>query len=250
MRKIIRLAKAAIKKTGFYHARREQKELAKLRHADLTKINFGCAGNMLAGWTNTDGGDGKYWTAPAHPDIIQLDVWKFLAHTPDGVARFISSEQFFEHFDRHEGHRMIREWFRILVPGGILRIQTVDLTKEIQVYLDQCPGVSWQKDVLPHRYGHIKRTTDPYGKLIEGEVYTRAMLLNNGFHMKGHKYIYDFEAIEQSLRLAGFSNIKAETFGHSDHEELRGIDRHDGGDTGRHWIPKNVLTAEAEKPTR
>ena len=142
---------------------------------------------------------------------------------------------------------MICEWYRILQPGGILRIQTVDLAKEFQVYLDRCPGVSWENDVLPHRYGHIKRTTDPYGKLIEGEVFTRAMLLNNGFHMEGHKYIYDFETIAQSLRLGGFINIKPESFGQSAHAELRGIDRHDGGETGRHWIPKNVLTVEAEK---
>jgi len=103
--------------------------------------------------------------------------------------------------------------------------------------------------VLPHRYRHIRGTRDPYGRLMEGEEYTRSMLLNNGFHMDGHKYLYDFETLQQSLSLAGFAAIKRERFGFSKHPELQGIDRHDGGETGKHWIPKNVLIVEAQKPT-
>jgi predicted SAM-dependent methyltransferase len=205
---------------------------------------------VLAGWTNTDGGDGKYYTPPPIPQIVKLDVWTFLSYVPDSVVSFISSEQFFEHFTRQEGHELLRQWHRILVPGGILRIQTVDLEKEIQVYLNQCPGASWEDDVLPHRYRHIADTRDPYGILMEGENYTRSMLLNNGFHMDGHKYLYDLETLRQSLTIVGFSSVTRESFGSSVHSELQGIDLHDGGETGKHWIPRNVLIVEAEKPRR
>jgi predicted SAM-dependent methyltransferase len=247
MKRIVEYVKAPLRRTPCYRRLVKQRELRKLRQANLTKINFGCGMNVLAGWVNTDGGDGKYYTPPPVSDIIKLDVWEFLSHVPDSVVSFISSEQFFEHFTRVEGHQLLNQWYRILIPGGILRIQTVDLEKEIQVYLDQCPGVSWEKDVLPHRYRHIRGTPDPYGRLVEGEIYTRSMLLNNGFHMDGHKYLYDFETISQSLAMAGFCNVKRETFGSSVHPEMQGIDCHDGGETGRHWIPKNVLTIEADK---
>lgn len=58
---------------------------------------------------------------------------------------------------------------------------------------------------------------------------------------------YDFETLARSLSLAGFRQIVRERFGCSTHEALRGIDRHDGGETGRHWIPGIVLTVEATK---
>lgn len=222
--------------------------ILKLKSADKTKINFGCGYKPIPGWLNTDGGDGRIFAPPALPGVINLDIWKFLKHVDDASTRFISSEQFFEHFDRQDGYRMIQEWFRILKPGGVLRIQTVDLEKEIAVYLNTCEGVSWDNDVLPHRLKHLEHSTDTYCKLMPGERYVRAMLLNNGFHMDGHRFIYDFEALHMSLERAGFTNIKRAPFGHSEHPELTGIDFHDGGPTGRHWIPKNVLQVEATKP--
>lgn len=222
--------------------------VGRLRRADKTKINFGCGYEPLPGWLNTDGGDGSVFAPPAISNIIKLDVWKFFKHVPDNSARFISSEQFYEHFDRYEGFRMAQEWFRILKPGGVLRIQTVDLEVEIDVYLDRRKGVSWQKDVLPHRLVHIAGSADSYGKLMKGEKYVRAMHLNNTFNLDGHKCIYDFELISQTLTRAGFTDIKRVKFGHSSHKELRGIDKHDGGPTGRHWIPDGVLLVEANKP--
>ena len=86
---------------------------------------------------------------------------------------------------------------------------------------------------------------DPYGKLVEGEHYTRSMLLNNGMHMDGHRYLYDFETLSQTLRLAGFRDIARVAYGESEHAALRGIDRHDGGKSGRSWIPSIVLAVEA-----
>jgi len=65
--------------------------------------------------------------------------------------------------------------------------------------------------------------------------------------MDGHKYLYDYETLEQSLRLAGFSQIERCKYGESRHEILRGIDKHDGGETGRSWIPHICLKAEATK---
>jgi predicted SAM-dependent methyltransferase len=225
-----------------------RREVQKLKQADLTKLNFGCGHFALEGWTNTDGGDGKFWIAPPNPKVIKLNVWDFLHHCPDQVAEFIISEQFFEHFDRQEGHRMLREWFRILKPGGVVRIQMPDLEKEVRLYLGQLEGVTWEKDLLPHKLSHVQGTCDPYGKLLQDEQYLPSMLLNNSMHMDGHRFLYDFETITQSLTMAGFCDVKREKFGQSVHSDLQQVDRHDGGDTGRHWVPQIVLTVEATKP--
>ncbi len=229
------------------HDERRQRERRKLESADFRRINFGCGPFPLDGWLNTDGGDGRIFTAPDDPRIVALDVWEFLDLVPSNAAEFITSEQFFEHFDRHEGHRLIRQWYRVLRPGGVLRIQCPDLEKEVRLYLDLLDGVSWDETVVPHRCRHIAQSSEPAATLIEGERYTRAMLLNNGMRLDGHKFLYDFETLAQSLSLAGFRQIVRERFGCSTHEALRGIDRHDGGETGRHWIPGIVLTVEATK---
>jgi hypothetical protein len=39
---------------------------------------------------------------------VRLDVWKALSEIPDCATRFVTSEHFFEHFDRLEGHRLRR----------------------------------------------------------------------------------------------------------------------------------------------
>lgn len=225
-----------------------RREVGKLRRRGFERLNFGCGTHPLQGWTNVDGGDGKRYSPPVHPDVIKLDVFDALRQVPDGAVRLITSEHFMEHFTRQDGHRLLREWHRALRRGGVVRIVMPDLEAEVRIYLGQFPGVDWENDVLPHRYRHVgSGNPDPYGKLLEGEAYLRSMLLNNGMHMDGHRYLYDFETIAQSLRLAGFAAVTRVAFGESAHPELRGIDRHDGGQSGRHWIPRIALAVEATK---
>ena len=223
-------------------------EVQKLHKLGYDKLNLGCGRNPLAGWTNIDGGDGKRYGAPEDDVVVKLDIFSALAEIPSDSVGYITSEQFFEHFDRHEGHRLLGEWCRVLRPGGVVRILTPDLEKEVLIYLNKLEGLDWDATVLPHRYRHIRETSDPYGKLIEGEKYMPSMLLNNGMHMDGHKYLYDFETIKHSMELAGLTQVTRVAYGESEHDALRGIDKHDGGDTGRSWIPGIVLGVEGTKP--
>ena len=223
-------------------------EIDKLNRLNLDKLNFGCGPNPLPGWVNIDGGDGKVWTAPSAAEIVKLDAFDAVRRIPEGSARFIFSEQFFEHFDRPTAIQLLKEWYRILKPGGVVRIQTPDLEKEVLMYLDKLEGVSWEKDVKPRRIRQLGESKESYCKLEANENYTPAILLNNGMHLDGHLFLYDFETLAQSLRVAGFQSILKVEFGKSTHQELSGINLHDGGDSGRHWIPKVVLEVEAQKP--
>lgn len=222
-------------------------ELVKLKQNGYEKLNFGCGGFPLAGWTNIDGGDGKVWHAPSDDSIVRLDAFVALREIPSNSASYVFSEQFFEHFDRPTGLLLLKEWFRVLKPGGVLRIQTPDLYKEVLIYLNKLDFVDWKKNVVPRRLKQIEASKEEYCKLAEGEAYTRSMLLNNGMHLDGHRFLYDFETLQQSLRLAGFHNIEQVEFGISKHQELNGINLHDGGSIDRSWIPKIVLEVEGLK---
>ena len=217
-------------------------EVARLLAADATRLNFGCGAHPLKGWTNIDGGDGEWYEAPLAEGVIALDVFQALAALPDGCARFVASEHFFEHFSLDDGHRLLDEWFRVLRPGGVLRIACPDLEKEADLVsgaLQPAPA-----EVIERHW--MRWLGDRY-VLRPGERLTAAMVLNYGMWLDGHRFVYDLETIVQSLTVAGFKCVARCRFGDSAHEALRGIDRHDGGETGRDWIPSLALIVEATK---
>lgn len=222
---------------------RARRELDRLAAADLRRINFGCGDTPLPGWTNIDGGDGEWYDAPAHPDVIRLDIFEALAAIPDGAAEHVYSEHLFEHFTLEEGHELLREWFRILKPGGVLRIVCPDLEAEARLYLRQIAPAD-DETIDRHRL----RWLGDRQRFQPGERLTRAMVLNGCMRLDGHKFIYDAQTLEQSLRLAGFDGVVREAYGRSRHEPLRGIDAHDGGETGRSWVPGMALVMEATRP--
>lgn len=219
-----------------------QRELGRLRESFTGKLNLGCGEEPLRRWTNIDGGDGEWFEAPKADDVIRLDVFDALAHIEDGSCEAVFSEHFFEHFSLGDGHRLIAEWARVLKPGGLVRVVTPNLERETTLYLHQfepAPG-----DVIDaHR---MRWLADRYEKQ-PGEALTRAMVLNFGMRLDGHLFVYDFETLKQSLALAGFERITQAEFGASEHGPLDGLDRHDGGETGRSWVPRMVLAVDAVK---
>lgn len=70
------------------------------------KLNLGCGGNILEGWSNHD----------ADVDITKPLPWK------DNIADFILIEHCLEHVTGPEGFRFMKEAHRVLKPGGVLRI--------------------------------------------------------------------------------------------------------------------------------
>src|SRR5262249_23116162 len=141
-----------------------------------------------------------------------------------------------EHFTLEQGHTLLREWRRVLKPGGVVRIVCPDLHAEARLFLRQ---INPAPDEVIDRH-RLKWLADRY-RFRAGEKLTRAMVLNYGMWLDGHKFVYDEETLRQSLTLAGFKEISRATFGKSAHAALRGIDTHDGGETGRGWIPSLAL---------
>lgn len=223
-------------------------EISRLLSCDCKKLNLGCGGFPLEGWTNIDGGDGVLYRPPDDERVIALDALRALEELPPGLVTCISSEHFFEHFTRQQGFCILEESFRVLRPGGVVRIHMPDLAQIIRLYLNQVPEADWDSIQMPHRAVHLSLTTDPYGRLLPAETYTPAIMVNNGFHMDGHRFVYDFETAKQCLQLAGFVDIERATFGQSRHTFLQGIDHHDGGEKGKSWIPGVALIVEGTKP--
>ncbi|TDJ58098.1 MAG: methyltransferase domain-containing protein, partial [Planctomycetota bacterium] len=218
-------------------------EIARFLAADHAKLNFGCGDHALPGWTNIDGGDGTWYDAPPDESVFALDVFQALAVLPDRCAGFIASEHFFEHFSLDDGHRLLGEWFRVLRPGGVVRIVCPDLQRETRLFLGEIEPAA--DEVIEQ---HRRRWLGDRYVLKPGERLTPAIVLNYGMWLDGHRFVYDLETLRQSMTLAGFEAVTRCRFGHSDHEPLGGIDRYDGGETGRSWIPSMALVVEATRP--
>jgi predicted SAM-dependent methyltransferase len=161
-----------------------------------SRLHIGCGTVRLNGWINAD--------IDPRADLI-LDIGMPL---PFRSGRFdrIYSEHVLEHLKPDVAARFLREARRILAPSGVLRIAMPDLGRVVSGYdagWREFDWVSW-----------------PEYEFLE----TRAQMINVSFRWWGHKWLYDAEELEASLRRAGFSEIRFEVNGRSQHQDLRGLE--------------------------
>src|SRR5688500_12435287 len=90
------------------------------------KLHLGCWTRDLPGFINVDLVD--------LPHIHHKTGIDDLSMFEDDSAELIYSSHNFEYFDRIEGLKVLREWRRVLKPGGTLRIAVPDFDKLIEVY--------------------------------------------------------------------------------------------------------------------
>jgi len=139
------------------------------------------------GWLNTDfiftrlpvGFVCEDWRTGRY--ILRGDAghrWPF----EDESFEIVYSEHMFEHILPMDGSSFIREMYRVLKPGGVLRVTTPDLEKYLMGYVN--------RKTDPFLQQHAARFP-PMGKL--GPPYTAATVVNNIFRNYEHRWVYDFE---------------------------------------------------------
>ena len=89
-----------------------------LRQMREIKLHFGCGRRILPGWINIDG-----WRFPGVDFIADLRQPLPFA---DGACRLIFTEHVFEHIHPEFRLSVLREFCRILKPGGTLRVVVPD----------------------------------------------------------------------------------------------------------------------------
>lgn len=186
---------------------RQQKINHYLEEHQVRKLQIGCGGTILNNWLNTD-------LYPAKGRLF-IDARKKLPFE-DCTFDYIFSEHLVEHLEHREGVHYFCECFRIIKPGGTIRIATPDLRFLIDLY-------SSKKKELQEQY--IVWAVNSF--LPDVAVYQDTYVINNFFRNWGHKFIYDFKTLEDTMHKAGFININSCKVGESYDVELRGIESHD-----------------------
>ncbi|HEY0735287.1 MAG TPA: methyltransferase domain-containing protein [Herpetosiphonaceae bacterium] len=173
----------------------------------VRKLQLGTGTNPLDGWLNTD-------IVPAGSGVVFLDSTKRFP-IEDATFDYVFSEHHIEHLSYTEGLVTLREAFRVLRPGGRIRIATPSLETLIGLYTAPV-------DELQQRY--IRFITDTF--LPDVQTYSPVFVLNNAFRNWGHQFLYDRATLQQTMEQVGFVEIASPAPGTSDDPNLRGIDSH------------------------
>lgn len=171
------------------------------------KLHLGCGHSYIDGWLNTD-----YWRY--HDNCVYLDVRDRFPFV-DSSIDFVFAEHVIEHVDYFDGLHMLRECYRVLCPGGVLRVVTPDFCTLLQLYLQSTESgrsyVSWiMENFLPDIASN----------------YNSVFAVNNAFYNWNHRFVYDQDVLRESMHKAGFRSTKICTYGLSDHDSLDGIETH------------------------
>lgn len=192
----------------------------------ITKLHLGCGSNILDSWLNSD----------LHGDQnkILINVTK---HFPfeDSIFNYIFFEHLIEHLDYLQGLMMLEECFRVLKPGGKIRIASPDLKFLVELYNER-------KTKLQKEYVHW--AVDSF---LNIKNYQDAFVINNFFKDWGHEFIYDFKTIKMTLRKIGFVDIKCLAVEESKDPNLRGLESH-GKIIGEKYNILETFVVEANKP--
>ena len=173
----------------------------------IRKLQLGSSNNILENWLNTD-------LYQCRGEVVPLDVRERFPFD-ESTFDYIFCEHMIEHLKYHEGMDMLRECFRVLRPGGRIRLSTPNLRFLIELY-------NSEKTELQERY--ISWAVNEF--LPDTGIYEDVFVINNFFRAWGHKFIYDSKALHAAMHRVGFTNTTNWKVGESEDQNFQGIERH------------------------
>lgn len=158
------------------------------------KLHLAAGSNIMQDWANLDINHkrGTIWHDLTAPLCVS-----------DEKIEYIYCEHFIEHISSNEANDLLKECYRVLKPGGVLRFSTPNLDYLIKQYKEknllEWENVGW----LPP---------------------SACTMINEGMHLWGHKYLYNLEELINRLEMQGFSKVESVGWRESQHDDLRNLE--------------------------
>ena len=135
------------------------------------KLHLGCGKRFIPGFVHVD--IVNYDHIDYLTSIDRLDVFQ------DNSVELIYNCHVLEHFHRSKVGKVLKEWYRVLKPGGILRTSVPDFEALCELYMNK-------KDL----------------SLVIGPLIGRQNYLYNI-----HYNIFDYSSLKKELLTAGFKEV-------------------------------------------
>jgi predicted SAM-dependent methyltransferase len=146
-----------------------------------------------------------------HPDFCCLDrrwqpgldvCWDVRRGLPfaDGYIGGIFTEHMLEHIGFADGLKLLKEYRRVLRPGGVLRVVVPD-------------GELYLSEYARHLAGEPARMPNSEYDKSKFALVTPLVSVNRIFRDFGHKFMWDYETLREGLLMAGFIEVERRAFG-------------------------------------
>jgi predicted SAM-dependent methyltransferase len=192
--------------TDLVRSRESRKAQALAVRGDI-QLHLGCGGERKAGWVNID--------LLGDPVDVAWNLARSLPFDSSSVAA-IFHEHLIEHLPLEAGDSFMQECFRVLRPGGILRVGVPDAGRLIQSYSGDR---GYLENLHPGR---------PTALIAVQEL----------FYWHRHCAMFDVETLEFFFRAGGFPDPLERAFGDTDLDQAPDTERRRA----------NTLYMEARKP--
>lgn len=169
------------------------------------KLHLGCGGNILPGWLNTD-------LAPRSLEVAFLDATRPFPFD-DATFDFVYTEHMIEHLSYDQGFHLLAESYRVLRPGGRIRVATPDIRFLIDLYRAEPSAL---------QRAYVEWSTQTFNP---GAPFPHAtFVVNTFFRSWGHAFIYDESILRDALKRTGFRGVTCCSLGQSEAPALRNLE--------------------------
>lgn len=134
------------------------------------KLHLGCGKRYIPGFIHVDALPAKH-----------IDIVGPVEHLPleDASVSLIYASHILEHFGRYEYKAVLKEWFRVLKPDGILRLSVPDFAACAAIYYES--GLANGLSGLVGLIVGGQRDGYDFHKMVFDEDFLRHELLDTGF---------------------------------------------------------------------
>lgn len=221
----------------------------------MKKVNLGSGTTCLDDWINIDSSFNarlakyprlryllfkigilpkKYYELPWSKHIQSIMVRDARKKLPfnDGSIDFIYSSHLIEHLRKDEAESVLRECFRVLKRGGLIRLCVPDLQLMARNYLKEVEDIQNNRE----KQGHLpsERFLEVLGMLRK----TRAPFVLKIFSPGEHKWMYDQLSLTALLMSCGFIDVLKRSYKVGEMPDIKFLDNR----------PEHTLYLEARKP--
>lgn len=189
------------------------------------KLNLGCGPVQPQGWINIDGSNrarlaaGLPWLDRLLTRVGAIPATEFGPHVTvhnlfkplpfrTGTVGCIYAGELWEHFEYPDAARLTAECFRILAPGGVLRVRVPDGPEFWRAYLEL-----FERELSKPREERSAEALRTHIALYFREICTRRKVLGSMGHT--HKWQFDEIQLMELFESAGFTSVSRMPYLHS-----------------------------------